>query len=1136
MLKRTPSQTRKARNNRKAKSIKPRRLGAESLEDRKMMTYCTVSNIAPTADPGTIQYCFDKASADTYDDKIVFHPSLDGQTLDVSGLGLFVLEGSGDMFIDGGDRDITLDAGNTNEHFVVFETSTAGQRSSLRVENLTLTGGTPSASVASSIYAADAELKMSNVTIEGNSGGRAVYVHTDNADPDAHVDIRHSAFRDNVGGGLFVGNTGFLTSSGVSNGEINIVSSEFSGNSVNGEGAGIDINNHTHAGQHYLDITIDNTTVSGNTSNRDGAGVNISGDFSSTRVLNSTVVENDIVSGAAPAAGRRGAGIYVSSGNGVSTISMDNTIVFDNSSSASGVEEDVHLHPAIVGSGTNNLIKDTPPTGYGISSSTADPMLAPLADNGGLTRTHAILPLSAAKDTGDNGTWLAAYPTSSVRTVGDQRGPMFTRIAGGAVGGDVIDIGAYECNNAIRGRTIKASSRFNKGYGVSNVLVTATQTGTLSTTHTTHSTSTPLESVMDVDINADGIIDASLERGWYWFDDLDAGSATVQMTPPSHYGVFYPHATTYDVATSKGGGTVDFGLTQTSIIALSSDAVAVAAVQISEGLGSPFQDFVSNVITFDQFGSNFRGDEYAQSHGVSFDFGDVQPGLFGVYPEGDPNSVEQLDGYDGEYRDDGNPVLIKWPNHETPLTINFDEPVSTVGSFIGTGIQGEETSLTIEAFDSEGRLLLTTPTHVDTHQDQENREGFWGIRSDSANIASVKVRNNNSTDFGNALIMDDVVYARPRDYDAAWGQAHDAFVAAFDGAGEVHQPSIEAATSEGDRVVRFADDSLIVRMPTTQEVQSSIGIDIEGGTYIETLDGYDGRLEDASSPIIVAEVGENVNAVSVGPILDASSPAAMMGLYVGLAAHNGDTGLNGARVRATSFDEFGDVHATASFDIDSYANQASAEAFIKIGGIEGKVDRVQLDVVDGMTGRIVEQPYTMSISQIRLVGGQGPTCDLTGDGVCDGRDADLLVENIAAGTGDPGFDLNGDGMVDRSDLDQWLSDAGSENLGAGAVYLPGDANLDGIVDISDFNLWNAHKFTSTPAWTKADFNADGSVDISDFNLWNAHKFQSSDSLAAPARTVAGEEVDESADSQRESRLATLDQIFASESDLGELSI
>jgi hypothetical protein len=68
-----------------------------------------------------------------------------------------------------------------------------------------------------------------------------------------------------------------------------------------------------------------------------------------------------------------------------------------------------------------------------------DPMLGPLADNGGRTQTHALLAGSPAIDAGELG--IANPPMF------DQRGPGFPRIVDG--NGDtfsVIDIGAYEYN------------------------------------------------------------------------------------------------------------------------------------------------------------------------------------------------------------------------------------------------------------------------------------------------------------------------------------------------------------------------------------------------------------------------------------------------------------------------------------------------------------------------------------------------------------------------------------------------------------------------------------------------------------------------------------------------------------------
>lgn len=66
----------------------------------------------------------------------------------------------------------------------------------------------------------------------------------------------------------------------------------------------------------------------------------------------------------------------------------------------------------------------------------ADPMLEPLADNGGLTQTHALQADSPALDSGDN---TAALDAAGNMLSYDQRGAPYDRIANGTV-----DRGAYE--------------------------------------------------------------------------------------------------------------------------------------------------------------------------------------------------------------------------------------------------------------------------------------------------------------------------------------------------------------------------------------------------------------------------------------------------------------------------------------------------------------------------------------------------------------------------------------------------------------------------------------------------------------------------------------------------------------------
>src|SRR6201999_3463939 len=73
----------------------------------------------------------------------------------------------------------------------------------------------------------------------------------------------------------------------------------------------------------------------------------------------------------------------------------------------------------------------------------ADPKLGPLANNGGPTRTRALLPGSPAINAGDNDA------ASSFTT--DQRGPGFPRVIGPAV-----DIGSFEGQAAAAATTVPA--------------------------------------------------------------------------------------------------------------------------------------------------------------------------------------------------------------------------------------------------------------------------------------------------------------------------------------------------------------------------------------------------------------------------------------------------------------------------------------------------------------------------------------------------------------------------------------------------------------------------------------------------------------------------------------------------------
>ena len=136
----------------------------------------------------------------------------------------------------------------------------------------------------------------------------------------------------------------------------------------------------------YMTASIYNSTISGNTSVDSGGGLDLSqGDL---RLINSTVTGNH--------SNTKGGGIANSYD---STIQLYNTIVAGNTATGSG--------PDLSGAATSNdynLIGSL--SGASISTKAhditgVDPNLGPLADNGGPTPTHALLPGSPAIDNGN---------------------------------------------------------------------------------------------------------------------------------------------------------------------------------------------------------------------------------------------------------------------------------------------------------------------------------------------------------------------------------------------------------------------------------------------------------------------------------------------------------------------------------------------------------------------------------------------------------------------------------------------------------------------------------------------------------------------------------------------------------------
>jgi len=215
-------------------------------------------------------------------------------------------------------------------------------------------------------------------------------------------------------------------------------------------------------------IIANRTTVSGNVSPSFAGGVYI-GASSVGRFINCTVSGNNALSGG---------GIWV---NSSSILALTNTTVTANSASGSGNGISNGSGPArlrntivalngtggdMTGSYTSqghNLIgKSDGSSGFtngnngdqvGTIASPLNPQLGPLANNGGSTKTHALLSTSPALDAGDNCVTQAAHCSDAdiPQLLTDQRGTVFSRLVDGP---DVdttatVDIGAYETQVAL---------------------------------------------------------------------------------------------------------------------------------------------------------------------------------------------------------------------------------------------------------------------------------------------------------------------------------------------------------------------------------------------------------------------------------------------------------------------------------------------------------------------------------------------------------------------------------------------------------------------------------------------------------------------------------------------------------------
>jgi len=233
----------------------------------------------------------------------------------------------------------------------------------------------------------------SNQAITINGNGNRVLSITGGSPTISNLSFTGALVSGGNGGGLLNTGTGTITFNGVT----------FSGNSADNGGAIA-----TTAGT----VILNNSTISGNTATTGGGGIYVNG--GTVTLLNDTITNNTATAG-------QGGGLNRVAG----TANVKNTIIAGNTATSNA---DV---AGTINDQGNNIL-------------TGNPQLAALANNGGPTKTHALLSNSPALDAGDN--------AAAGALVTDQRGNTFGRFRDAASDADTtqtVDIGSFEADPSV---------------------------------------------------------------------------------------------------------------------------------------------------------------------------------------------------------------------------------------------------------------------------------------------------------------------------------------------------------------------------------------------------------------------------------------------------------------------------------------------------------------------------------------------------------------------------------------------------------------------------------------------------------------------------------------------------------------
>ena len=366
-----------------------------------------------------------------------------GDTIDATGIsGTITLTGgqlvvaTGLTILGPGPASLAINGNSTSRVFHVANAVNA-LMVGLSITNGAVSGSFPG-NEGGGIWNDHSVLTLSNCSVTGNSGGNGTGggIYSDGSSGYAQLSILASTVSGNTGwGGAGIYNYAYHGTSYVS-----VIACTISGNTASGPGVvGGGVWNDGNSG--FASLAISLSTFSGNSAPQSGGGIYNGGAFGNAglSLFDSTFNGNSASNGGA---------IFNTGNGGTATVSIADTI----------------LKTGVLGANILNNVGTVTSGGYNLSSDNGggvltkatdqlntDPLLGPLANNGGPTLTCAPLPGSPALDRGKS-FGLTTDQRGFPRTVDD---PCIAN----ASGGDGSDIGALETQTACVNLQITAITR-----------------------------------------------------------------------------------------------------------------------------------------------------------------------------------------------------------------------------------------------------------------------------------------------------------------------------------------------------------------------------------------------------------------------------------------------------------------------------------------------------------------------------------------------------------------------------------------------------------------------------------------------------------------------------------------------------